>query len=155
MAIQVGDKCPAFVLPNQHGQLINIDELIGQRILIIYFYPKDHTPGCTKEACMFRDNYQEFADLGCEVIGISSDSVKTHQSFSDTHQLNFDLLADEKGQVRKLFGVPGNLFGFIPGRVTYIIDKKGVVRAIHNSLLDPLGHLNKALSTVKTLQHEI
>jgi thioredoxin-dependent peroxiredoxin len=154
MAIQIGDKCPQFVLPNQHGEEVNIQNYIGKRILIIYFYPKDDTPGCTKEACMFRDSYEEFVDLGCEVIGISSDSIASHKKFADTYRLSFPLLADAKGNLRKAFGVPGNLFGLIPGRVTYVIDKKGVVREIHNSLLDPAGHLNKALETVRILQQE-
>lgn len=154
MAIQIGDKCPQFVLPNQHGQEVDIQNYIGNRILIIYFYPKDDTPGCTKEACMFRDSYEEFVDLGCEVIGISSDSIESHKKFAETYRLSFPLLADTKGKVRKSFGVPGNLFGLIPGRVTYIIDKKGIVREIHNSLLDPAGHLNKALETVRILQQE-
>lgn len=154
MAIRSGDKCPSFTLPNQNGENINIDEFIGKRILIIYFYPKDDTPGCTKEACMFRDSYEEFVDMGCEVIGISSDSIESHRKFAETHRLSFPLLADEKGQVRKQFGVPGNLFGLIPGRVTYIVDKKGVIREVHNSLLDPAGHLTKAFETVRILQEE-
>jgi thioredoxin-dependent peroxiredoxin len=155
MALRSGDKCPSFTLPNQHGENINIDEFIGKRILIIYFYPKDDTPGCTKEACMFRDSYEEFVDMGCEVIGISSDSIESHRKFAETHRLSFPLLADEKGQVRKQFGVPGNLFGLIPGRVTYIVDKKGLVREVHNSLLDPAGHLNKAIETVKKISSEV
>jgi len=154
MAIQSGDKCPSFSLQNQHGELVHSADLFGKRILVIYFYPKDDTPGCTKEACLFRDSYEEFVDLGCEVIGISSDSIKSHKKFAETHRLSFPLLADEKGTVRKLFGVPGNLFGLIPGRVTYIIDKKGIVREVHNSLLDPAGHLSKALATVQTIQQE-
>lgn len=154
MALQIGDKCPSFTLPNQHGQQIAIDTLIGERILIIYFYPKDDTPGCTKEACLFRDSYEDFVDMGCEVIGISSDDIASHRKFAETHRLSFLLLADEKGLVRKQFGVPGNLFGLIPGRVTYIIDKKGVIREVHNSLTDPVGHINKAIDTVKKILAE-
>jgi peroxiredoxin Q/BCP len=154
MPIQSGDQCPSFSLPNQHGELITSDDLFGKRILVIYFYPKDDTPGCTKEACLFRDSYEEFVELGCEVIGISSDSLASHQKFAKTYNLSFPLLADEKGTVRKLFGVPGNLFGLIPGRVTYIIDKKGIVREVHNSLLDPAGHLSKALATVQSIHQE-
>jgi peroxiredoxin Q/BCP len=151
MSIKIGDNCPSFTLQDQDGKLCDINALIGEKNLIIYFYPKDDTPGCTKEACMFRDSYEEFKDLGCEVIGISSDSISSHKSFAQKHRLSFTLLADTSGKVRKQFGVPGNLFGLIPGRVTYIIDKQGVVRGIFNSLLDPAGHLKSAFETVKKL----
>ncbi len=154
MGLKTGDKCPSFALFNQNGKEVNSKDLIGQRILVIYFYPKDDTPGCTKEACLFRDSYEKFVELDCEVIGISSDSIDSHKKFAESYHLSFSLLADTKGKVRKAFGVPGNLFGLIPGRVTYIIDKKGIVREIHNSLLDPIGHLNKAMETVKKLQFE-
>ena len=151
MTLQIGDNCPIFTLPNQHNQLINIHELIGQKNLVIYFYPKDETPGCTKEACTFRDSYEEFKDLGCEVIGISSDSVEDHLKFAEKHHLTFTLLADTKKDVRKAFGVPSNLFGLIPGRVTYIIDKTGCVRGIFNSQTNPLGHIKSALNILRKL----
>lgn len=151
MSLKIGDKCPEFKLQDQHGQWCDIKSLIGTKSLIIYFYPKDDTPGCTKEACMFRDSYEEFKDLGCEVIGISSDSVDSHKAFAEKYRLSFTLLADTDGKVRKQFGVPGNLFGLIPGRVTYIIDKSGTIKGIFNSLLDPAGHLKNAFETVKNL----
>jgi thioredoxin-dependent peroxiredoxin len=151
MSLTIGNKCPDFKLQDQNGQWVDIKTLIGAKNLIIYFYPKDDTPGCTKEACMFRDSYEEFKDLGCEVIGISSDDIKSHKAFSEKHRLSFLLLADVKGTVRKQFGVPGNLFGLIPGRVTYIVDKKGTIQGVFNSLLDPAGHLKSAFETVKKL----
>jgi peroxiredoxin Q/BCP len=151
MSIKIGDNCPSFTLQDQDGKLCDINALIGEKNLIIYFYPNDDTPVCTKVACMLRDIYVEFKDLGCEVIGISSDSISSHKSFAQKHRLSFTLLADTSGKVRKQFGVPGNLFGLIPGRVTYIIDKQGVVRGIFNSLLDPAGHLKSAFETVKKL----
>lgn len=151
MNIQIGDNCPRFTLKNQHDELINIEDLIGQKNLVIYFYPKDETPGCTKEACSFRDSYEEFKDLGCEVIGISTDSVSAHKAFAEKHRLTFILLADTKKEVRKAFNVPSNLFGLIPGRVTYIVDKKGLIRGIYNSQTDPVGHINKSIETVKNL----
>ena len=151
-SISVGDRCPTFSLLDQHGETINSSELIGKQILVIYFYPKDDTPACTKEACSFRDSHADFADLGCKVIGISSDSAATHLKFAEKYRLNFTLLADEKGAVRKSFGVPRALFGILPGRVTYIIDKKGAVRGVFNSMTDPLGHIEHALETVRAIQ---
>ena len=151
MSIQIGDKCPSFQLPNQHGENVNIDDLIGEKIVVIYFYPKDETSGCTAEACSFRDSYEDFTSMGCEVIGISSDSISAHEQFASRHRLNFTLLADTNKEVRKLFGVPSNLFGLIAGRVTYVIDKKGLVNSIHNSQTNPRGHIDAAKKAIQTL----
>lgn len=134
---------------------MNIDDLIGQQLLVIYFYPKDETAGCTAEACSFRDSYEDFSAMGCEVIGISSDSISAHERFASRHRLNFTLLADTKKEVRKLFGVPPSLFGLIPGRVTYIIDKKGVVRSIHNSQGNAEGHIETAKQAIQTLAKSV
>lgn len=155
MAIQVGDRCPQFTLPDQNGELFDISTLIGKKILVIYFYPKDETGGCTAEACGFRDNYEDFANLNCEIIGISSDSIQSHERFAARHQLNFRLLADEKKSVRKQFGVPSNLFGLIGGRVTYIVDQEGIVQHIHNSLTDPDSHIKNAYIFVQRLNKTI
>lgn len=149
MALTIGDKCPLFDLKNQFGETIQIEQYIGKSTLVIYFYPKDDTPGCTKEACSFRDSYEDFKTYGCEVFGISSDSMSAHKKFADKHRLTFQLLADTEKSVRKLFGVPGNLFGLIPGRVTYIIDLEGKICGIFNSQLDPVGHIKNALALVK------
>lgn len=143
--IQIGDKCPIFSLPNQAGEVVNISDYLGKQKLVLFFYPKDDTPGCTKEACEFRDRYADFLDLGCSVFGISSDSESSHVGFIQKHSLPYSLLADKQKIVRKLFGVPGNLFGLIPGRVTYIIDEQGIVIGIFNSQLDPIGHIDAAL----------
>jgi peroxiredoxin Q/BCP len=118
---------------------------------LLYFYPKDDTPGCTKEACSFRDSYEEFNDLGCEVIGVSSDSIEDHKKFAEKYHLSFNLLADTAKELRNAFGVPGNLFGLIPGRVTYIIDLQGKIRGVYNSQTNPLGHIEQALVLVKKL----
>lgn len=149
--IQIGDKCPDFQLPDAKGKMIKMGDFIGKKKLVIYFYPKDDTPGCTKEACSFRDSYEDFKDYDCEVIGISSDDKKKHAAFASRHQLPFILLADKDKVARKLFGVPGNLFGLIPGRVTYIIGIDGIVKGIYNSQTNPLGHIEKALELVKGL----
>jgi peroxiredoxin Q/BCP len=147
--IQIGDKCPVFSLPNQAGEVVNISDYLGKQKLVLFFYPKDDTPGCTKEACEFRDRYADFLDLGCSVFGISSDSESSHVGFIEKHSLPYSLLADKQKIVRKLFGVPGNLFGLIPGRVTYIIDEQGIVIGIFNSQLDPIGHIDAALKLFK------
>lgn len=151
--IQIGDDCPVFKLKNQFGEEFDLANLLGNKTLVIYFYPKDDTPGCTKEACSFRDRFEEFKDLGCEVIGISSDSEQKHSEFAQKHRLPFILLSDEQKSVRKQFGVPGNLFGLIPGRVTYIIGKDKKVKGIFNSLLNPEGHIQHALELVKNLKN--
>lgn len=154
MGLQTGDKCPLFALPDQNGQIVRIEEWIGTQLLVIYFYPKDDTPGCTKEACAFRDQYEVFEEAGCKVIGISADSVEAHTRFAAKYALHFTLLADTDKHVRTQFGVPGNLFGLIDGRVTYIVDLKGIIRAVHNSQLNPGSHIRKALETIQTLQQE-
>ena len=149
MAIRVGDKCPLFTLPNQNGQPISISDFIGEKFLVIYFYPKDHSGGCTAEACAFRDSYELFEEMGCAVFGISSDSIASHEAFAAKHRLSFNLLSDTEKTVRKQFGVPSAFFGLVSGRVTYLVDKRGIVREIHNSMSNAEGHITKALSTVE------
>jgi thioredoxin-dependent peroxiredoxin len=151
--IQVGDKAPDFTLPSQTGEPVRLSDRLGERAVVLYFYPKDETSGCTKEACAFRDSYEVFTDAGADVIGISSDSVGKHASFADHHKLPFTLLSDKGGSVRKSYGVPATI-GLLPGRVTYVIDRDGVVRNIFNSQLNISGHINQALETVKKLQAE-
>lgn len=149
--IQIGDNCPAFSLPDSQGKQIHVNEYLGQKILVLFFYPKDDTPGCTKEACAFRDAYADFLDLGCEVFGISSDASQSHQAFQQKHQLPYPLLSDTQKKVRQLFGVPGNLFGLIPGRVTYVIGLDGKVAGVFNSQTNPLGHIEEAKKVVQRL----
>ena len=141
--IKVGDEVPQFTLKAQNGKDFSISDYIGKKNLVIYFYPKDDTPGCTKEACKFRDEFQDFTDLDAMVIGISSDNVASHKKFIEKYHLPFTLLADTAKKVRKLFGVPKSM-GFIPGRVTYIINKKGKVIYIFNSLKDAEKHVAEA-----------
>jgi peroxiredoxin Q/BCP len=141
MKLKIGDKIPSFTLLNQEGKEVKSAELVGKANLVIYFYPKDDTPGCTKEACSFRDNFEEFTDLGAQVIGISADSPKSHTKFASKYNLPFTLLSDNKNEVRKAFGLKGSLFGLLPGRVTYIVDKSGVVQYIFDSQLMPCNML--------------
>src|ERR1700678_446919 len=149
--IQVGDKAPDFTLPAQNGQPVRLSDRLGQRVVVLYFYPKDETSGCTAEACAFRDSNEVFSDAGAEVIGISSDSVDKHAAFADHHKLPFTLLSDAGGKVRKLYRGPAAL-GLIPGRVTYVIDRDGTVRLVINSMMNIGGHVNDALDVVKKLQ---
>jgi thioredoxin-dependent peroxiredoxin len=149
--VSVGDKAPDFTLPSQSGDPVRLSDRIGQRVVVLYFYPKDDTRGCTAEACAFRDSYEVFTDAGADVIGISSDSVDRHAAFAGKHNLPFTLLSDAGGKVRKTYQVPATL-GIIPGRVTYVIDRDGTVRQVFNSMMNINGHVNDALEMVKRLQ---
>ena len=151
--IEVGDKAPDFTLPSQSGEPVRLQDRIGQRVVVLYFYPKDETTGCTAEACAFRDSHEVFTAAGAEVIGVSSDSVDRHASFAGRHNLPFTLLSDVGGKVRKAYGVPAT-FGFIPGRVTYVIDRDGTVRHVFNSMTNIDGHVKDALEVVRQLQAE-
>ena len=147
--INVGEKAPDFSLPNQRGETVSLRDFAG-KIVVLYFYPKDMSYGCTKEACAFRDSYEQFKEVGAEVVGISSQSVESHTIFSTTYALPFTLLSDEGGKVRNLYGIPATL-GLIPGRVTFIIDKQGVVRHAFNSQFNPEMHVQEALRIIQSL----
>jgi peroxiredoxin Q/BCP len=153
VAVKVGDKAPDFTLPSQMGDNVTLSEYFGKKNVVLYFYPKDETKGCTREACKFRDEYDVFTELGAEVIGVSGQSVESHKSFATHHGLPFILLSDEKNEVRKLYGVPSSM-GIIPGRVTYIIDKKGIVRHVFSSQFQPEKHIEEALKVLKELEKE-
>jgi peroxiredoxin Q/BCP len=153
MQVKVGDKAPDFTLPSQMGDNVTLSEYQGKKNVVLYFYPKDETRGCTREACEFRDRYEVFTSLGAEVLGVSSDTLESHKSFATHYGLPFLLLSDEDSKVRKLYGVPSTM-GILPGRVTYIIDKKGVVRHIFNSQLQPEKHIEEALRILKELEKE-
>jgi peroxiredoxin Q/BCP len=151
--IQAGDKAPDFTLPSQSGEQVRLYDRLGERAVVLYFYPKDDTRGCTAEACAFRDSHEVFSDAGAEVIGVSSDSVDRHAAFAGRHGLPFTLLSDQGGQVRKSYGVPAVL-GLIPGRVTYVIDRQGTVRHVFNSLSGIDQHVGQALEVVQKIQAE-
>jgi peroxiredoxin Q/BCP len=151
--VRVGDKAPDFTLPDQTGALVSLKDFVGSKIIVLYFYPKDFSRGCTAEACAFRDSYDIFVEAGAQVIGISSQSVDSHKRFAILNKLPFVLLSDEDGKVRQLYGVPSAL-GLLPGRVTYIIDKKGTVRHVFSSQLNPTKHIEEALRIVKEISKE-
>ena len=150
LPVKVMDRAPDFSLPSQDGKIVSLKDFLGKKSVVLYFYPKDDTPGCTKEACTFRDSFQGFQDAGAEVLGVSSDSPESHTRFISKHHLPFTLLSDQDGTVRKLYGVPASM-GVLPGRVTYVIDKDGIVRLVFNSMLDAPKHVSEAMRIIKTL----
>jgi thioredoxin-dependent peroxiredoxin len=149
-SVSVGSKVPDFTLPSQWGEMVNLRDFLGSKPVVLFFYPKDDTPGCTKQACAFRDDYEKFGKLDAEVIGISSDSVESHKRFASKHDLPFTLLSDEKGKVRRLYGVPST-FGLFPGRVTYMIDEEGVVRHVFSPQLSVERHVEEALKALESI----
>lgn len=151
MELKVGDKIPNFTAKNSEGNDFSIQDWIGKKVLVVYFYPKDNTPGCTTQACTFRDQYEDFKELGAEVIGISSDSISSHQKFAQQFKLPFILLSDTDKNLRKLFGVPSDLFGILPGRVTYVVDKEGIIAMVFDSM-NAKNHILKAIEAIRKLQ---
>ena len=150
MALGVGDSAPTIQLEDQNGVLRDSSALEG-RCLVLFFYPKDETPGCTAEACGFRDNYSELQAQGAEVWGVSGDDIVSHRRFAERHQLPFPLLSDRDQSLRRAFGVPKTL-GLLPSRVTYVIDGSGTIRLVFNNLLDGPAHVNEALRILQGLQ---
>jgi len=150
MTLKVGDQAPDFTLPTSGGKEVRLSDLYGKKTVVVFFYPKDDTPGCTVEACSFRDSYDAFAEAGAEVVGISSDTVDSHDRFASKHGLPMTLLSDRDGKVRQLFGVKSTL-GILPGRATFVIDRLGVVRHVFVSQLRAGAHVGEALTVVKGL----
>lgn len=130
--------------------MVSLKDFIGEKPIVLFFYPKDDTPGCAKEACAFRDDYEGFGKLDAEVIGISSGSVESHRRFAAKHDLPYTLLSDEERKVRKLYGV-SNTLGIFPGRVTYVVDKEGIVRHVFSSQLNVEKHVEEALKTLRSI----
>jgi peroxiredoxin Q/BCP len=154
MTLAIGDKAPDFTLPSSKGAPVTLSALLGQpgkRALVIFFYPKDDTPGCTVEACGFRDEYDAFAAQGAEIVGISSDSLASHEHFAAKHRLPMTLLSDADGKVRALYGVRATL-GFLPGRATFVVDRSGVIQHVFVSQLRIGSHVQQALEVVKRLR---
>lgn len=144
-----GDTIPSFELKDDKGDVFRSDDHVGKHALVIYFYPKDETKGCTLEACSFRDAYQDFQDAGAEVVGISSDSIKRHQKFRQNHRLPFILLSDPGRKVAKQFGVKGDLLGLIPGRETFIFDKNGTLVHSFRSQMRFDQHVKESLQALR------
>ena len=148
-ALASGDTAPLIALRDQDGIERRSDQL-GGRALVLFFYPKDDTPGCTMEACAFRDSYADLQALGAEVWGVSGDDAASHGRFATRHQLPYPLLVDQGNRLRRAFGVP-NVLGLLPGRVTYVIDGQGVIRHVFNNLLDGPAHRREALQALRQL----
>jgi peroxiredoxin Q/BCP len=146
-----GDAVPDVTLTGAGNRPVRLKDLVGQKVLVVYFYPKDDSPGCTAQACGLRDQYEDFVAAGAEVVGISGDSVASHEGFASKHRLPFVLLSDAKGEARDAFGVPPSLLGLIPGRVTFVVDRQGVIRSAFESQLRVGEHVRRALELVRQL----
>ena len=150
MKLKIGAKIPTFSVLDQNGQNRTPDGL--NKALVLFFYPKDDTPGCTIEACGFRDKYDLFKILGAEVWGISNGERDSHLAFANKNKLPYPLLCDKNNNLRKLFGVP-KFLGLIEGRVTYIINSKGIIIHIFEDLLNGPAHIKEAIRALKNIQH--
>ncbi|OGS43274.1 MAG: peroxiredoxin [Elusimicrobia bacterium RIFOXYD2_FULL_34_15] len=148
--LKVGERAPDFTLPDQYNKNVSLKDYLGKKIVVLYFYPKDFTSGCTIEACSFRDSYEIFRDAGAEVIGVSSDSTESHTKFREKHNLPFTLLSDEKKEVIELYGI-GKTLGLFTNRTTFVIDKEGVIKHIFSSQTEAAKHIEEALKIVNEL----
>lgn len=151
MGLEVGSTIPDFRLKDQEGNWFDSTEHIGKKPLVIFFYPKDFTPGCTAEVCSFRDHFEDFSDSGAMVVGISSDSEKSHRNFAKKHQLPFVLLSDTKKDVQRKFKVSKRFMNLLPGRETFVIDMEGRV-VLAFEALQASGHVKNALKAIKGIQ---
>ena len=148
--LRVGEEAPNFTLRDQDGLEVSLEDHQNKNNVVLFFYPKDFSPGCTTQACSFRDSYEDFTDLGAVVIGISGDSVESHKKFLDAYLLPFTLLSDLEGEVRSLYGAT-KAFGLIPGRYAFIIDKKGIIRHIFTSETNMQKHIDEAFRVLKEI----
>jgi thioredoxin-dependent peroxiredoxin len=148
--IAIGERAPDFTLLAADGRSVSLADFRGKKAVVLFFYPKDETPGCTREACEFRDSFDRFGDAGAEVIGVSDDDVDSHKKFAEHHRLPMTLLSDGGGRVRERYGVKP-LFGLLPDRVTFVIDREGIVRHVFAARLRFGKHVDEALGVVKSL----
>lgn len=148
MSVSVSDRAPDFTATGHEGQEFRLSDYRDKNVVVLFFYPKDGTPICTREACAFRDAYEQFTEAGAVVIGVSADSLDRHRSFASSHGLPFILVSDSDGSLRKTFSVPKTM-GFLPGRVTYVIDREGIVRLIFNAQMTADRHVQEALAAIQ------
>ena len=151
MTLRIGQQAPEFEKTTHKGETIRLAQLRGDKAVVLYFYPKDDTPGCTAEACSFRDAYEDFVDAGAVVVGVSADSLDSHEQFAAHHRLPFELISDEDGKLRKAYQVPTSMLGLLPGRVTYVIDREGKVQHVFNSQVQARRHVKEALEVVRRI----
>ena len=152
--VKVGDCAPDFTLPSSAGGNVTLSEFFGRESVVLFFYPMDESPVCAREALAFKANYQAFKEIGAEVIGVSSQDVESHRAFASHQNLPFILLSDADNRVRDLYGVPKTL-GVVPGRVTFVIDKEGLVKCAFSSQFQPARHAKEALRALKAEQKNI
>lgn len=153
MSLQIGDALPSFSMVADDGRTLTSDDLVGGGPFVVYFYPFDNTPGCTAEACTFRDNFEAFTDAGANVYGVSADSTKKHVGFKEKHRLPFTLLTDPGRKVAKAFGVKKRL-GLIPGRETFVFDGEGKLQHRFKSDTDMVKHVTESLEVIQRLAAE-
>lgn len=151
MELKVGDSAPVFESTTESGEKFSLADSLGESNLVLYFYPKDFTSGCTKEACTFRDNWDKVNAMGAKVVGVSSDSPDTHARFKKEHNLQFTLVSDQDKRIRKLYGVDGK---FIPPRVTFVIDRQGKIRNVFNSQINITKHVEESLQSLDAISKE-
>ena len=149
----LNQAAPDFTREAHNGQQVHLADYRGKSVVVLYFYPMDGSPVCTKEACSFRDAFEDFTKLGAVVIGVSADSSERHRAFAQQQRLPFLLLSDPDGSLRKAYQVPKAL-GILPGRVTYVIDKAGLVRHVFSALLSAEQHVAEAIEVVRKLVRE-
>lgn len=154
--LTIGSRAPAFSLPagGGPGKLASLADYAGKKTVVVYFYPRDDTTGCTIESCSFRDAYEDFTAAGAEVIGISADDVASHERFSQKHRLNFVLASDPGGKTAEAYGVEKSMLGLLPGRATFVIDREGVIRDAFSSQLRLKTHVERALELVRRLEKQ-
>ena len=150
--LKVNDPAPLFDAISDDGQKFSLSDLLGKSNVVLYFYPKDFTTGCTKEACSFRDNWSKILSLGAILVGVSSDSPETHREFKEKHGLQFVLLSDQNRSIRKLYGVDSRL---IPPRATFVIDKQGKLVSIFNSQISVSKHVEIAINALQKISSEV
>ncbi len=145
--LEVGDRAPDFSATTYDGNKIGLADFLGKRALVLFFYPRDGTPICTKEACAFRDSYEQFVDAGADVIGVSGDTEESHRTFARQYKLSFPLISDVDGSLRQALAVPKTR-GLFPGRVTYVVDQEGIIRQIFSAQFASDEHVREALIAV-------
>ena len=151
--LSIGAQAPDFSAETHDGVALQLSEVLEHSAVVLFFYPRDFTPGCTAEACAFRDEYTNFVEAGATVIGVSADSGESHRRFAQHHKLPFALISDADGALRKAYGVD-KVWGVLPGRVTFVIDRQRVVRNVFDSALFARRHSGNALSMVARLLRE-
>ena len=149
MTLKLGAKAPVFSAPADDGSTVDLSKLLERGNVVLYFYPKDETQGCTAEACSFRDRWEEIRSEDATVVGVSSDSVGAHLSFKKHHDLPFTLVSDRDKKIREAYGVKGRL---LPPRVTFVIDRAGIIRHVYDSQMAPTRHVREALQALQAIQ---